>query len=61
MLSAINELVPDAAFGIFTGDMVHSVIWNTSRSLNEEISMPPSDPVFSFPLFLTLVTSHELL
>ncbi|UNI16667.1 Sphingomyelin phosphodiesterase [Purpureocillium takamizusanense] len=31
MFNAIKELVPDAAFAIFTGDVVDHAIWNTSR------------------------------
>lgn len=35
MYRAIRELVPDAAFAIFTGDIVDHAVWNTSRRYNE--------------------------
>ncbi|KAI8657644.1 Sphingomyelin phosphodiesterase [Fusarium keratoplasticum] len=35
MYKAIKELVPDAAFSIFTGDVVDHAIWNTSIPYNE--------------------------
>nr|UBK24970.1 phospholipase C [Kionochaeta sp.] len=34
MYAAIKKLVPDAAFGIFTGDIVDHAVWNTSESQN---------------------------
>ncbi|KAJ6784614.1 hypothetical protein PWT90_07389 [Aphanocladium album] len=34
MYSAIKELVPDAAFSVFTGDIVDHTIWNTSQAAN---------------------------
>ncbi|KAH7165955.1 Metallo-dependent phosphatase-like protein [Dactylonectria macrodidyma] len=36
MYAAIKELVPDAAFTIFTGDIVDHAVWNTSKPYNEE-------------------------
>lgn len=36
MYAAIKELVPDAAFTIFTGDIVDHAVWNTSQAYNEE-------------------------
>ena len=36
MYAAIKELVPDAAFSIFTGDIVDHAIWNTSQEYNTE-------------------------
>ncbi|KAF4984349.1 hypothetical protein FZEAL_460 [Fusarium zealandicum] len=36
MYEAIKKLVPDAAFTIFTGDVVDHAIWNTSQSYNED-------------------------
>lgn len=39
MYKAIKELVPDAAFSIFTGDVVDHAIWNTSIPYNEGQSM----------------------
>lgn len=35
MYKAINEIVPDAAFSIFTGDIIDHAVWNTSRSYDE--------------------------
>ncbi|KAF5017208.1 hypothetical protein F66182_10888, partial [Fusarium sp. NRRL 66182] len=35
MYEAIKELVPDAAFTIFTGDVVDHAIWNTTWDYNE--------------------------
>jgi sphingomyelin phosphodiesterase len=35
MYAAITDVVPDAAFTIFTGDMIDHAIWNTSRAYNE--------------------------
>ncbi|KAI0470870.1 sphingomyelin phosphodiesterase [Xylariaceae sp. FL0804] len=34
MYKAIEDLVPDAALTLFTGDMVDHAIWNTSESMN---------------------------
>ena len=34
MYAAIRELVPDAAFSIFTGDIVDHAIWNTTVAQN---------------------------
>ncbi|KND93980.1 Sphingomyelin phosphodiesterase [Tolypocladium ophioglossoides CBS 100239] len=36
MYRAINQIVPDAAFTIFTGDVVDHAIWNTSKPYNEQ-------------------------
>nr|UBK24972.1 phospholipase C [Mariannaea pinicola] len=36
MYNAIKEIVPDAAFTIFTGDIVDHAVWNTSQSYNTE-------------------------
>src|SRR5262245_56878664 len=44
MYSAIESLVPDAAFGIFTGDIVDHAVWNTTRPYNELQSMSPNGP-----------------
>lgn len=35
MYAAIKELVPDAAFTIFTGDIIDHAVWNTSQPYNE--------------------------
>lgn len=35
MYDAINKVAPDAAFTIFTGDIVEHAVWNTSKSTNE--------------------------
>ncbi|KAM5342427.1 hypothetical protein ACJ41O_013393 [Fusarium nematophilum] len=35
MYEAIREIVPDAAFAIFTGDVVDHAVWNTSQAYNE--------------------------
>lgn len=42
MYDAINLLVPDAAFSIFTGDIVDHAIWNTSKAANIDLSMQMS-------------------
>ncbi|KAI1759032.1 sphingomyelin phosphodiesterase [Hypoxylon sp. FL1150] len=34
MYAAIREIVPDAAFSIFTGDIVDHAVWDTSESQN---------------------------
>jgi len=34
MYAAIKELVPDAAFSIFTGDIVDHAVWNTTQAQN---------------------------
>lgn len=39
MYEAINRIVPDAAFSIFTGDIVDHAIWETSESYNRDSSM----------------------
>ncbi|KAF7542515.1 hypothetical protein G7Z17_g11503 [Cylindrodendrum hubeiense] len=36
MYAAIQEIVPDVAFTIFTGDIVDHAVWNTSQSYNTE-------------------------
>lgn len=38
MYAAIKEIVPDAAFTVFTGDIVDHAVWNTSKPYNEEQS-----------------------
>jgi sphingomyelin phosphodiesterase len=38
MYEAIKEIVPDAAFTIFTGDVVDHSIWNTTWDYNEHQS-----------------------
>lgn len=38
MYDAINSIVPDAAFTIFTGDIVDHAIWNTSQPYNTNLS-----------------------
>lgn len=38
MYRAINQIVPDAAFSLFTGDIVDHAIWNTSKPYNEQSS-----------------------
>lgn len=45
MYKAINEIVPDAAFTIFTGDIVDHAIWNTSQAYNSAISRFPTASV----------------
>jgi sphingomyelin phosphodiesterase len=42
MYKAIREIVPDAAFTIFTGDVVDHSIWNTTWDYNEHQSEPLS-------------------
>ncbi|GAB0135560.1 hypothetical protein EsDP_00003893 [Epichloe bromicola] len=37
MYDAINKFVPDAAFTIFTGDIVDHAIWNTSQQYNTDL------------------------
>lgn len=47
MYDAINKIVPDAAFTIFTGDIVDHAIWNTSQTYNTNLStcgLPFSSP-----------------
>ena len=34
MYAAIRDLVPDAAFALFTGDVVDHAVWNTTRAQN---------------------------
>jgi sphingomyelin phosphodiesterase len=34
MYAAVKELVPDAAFAIFTGDIVDHAVWNTTQAQN---------------------------
>jgi sphingomyelin phosphodiesterase len=34
MYNAIKKLVPDAAFAIFTGDIIDHAVWNTTQSQN---------------------------
>lgn len=50
MYDAINSIVPDAAFTIFTGDIVDHAIWNTSKEYNTNLSksipMAPLDSRF---------------
>lgn len=36
MYAAINDIVPDVAFTIFTGDIVDHAVWNTSQPYNVE-------------------------
>lgn len=43
MYAAISDVVPDAAFTLFTGDMIDHAIWNTSQEYNEAESMYPQD------------------
>lgn len=38
MYAAIKEIAPDAAFTVFTGDIVDHAIWNTSQPYNEKSS-----------------------
>lgn len=40
MYKAIKEAVPDAAFSVFTGDIVDHTIWNTSVPYNQDESKP---------------------
>lgn len=35
MYTAIRELVPDAAFAIFTGDVVDHALWATTQASNQ--------------------------
>ncbi|KAI0881108.1 sphingomyelin phosphodiesterase [Annulohypoxylon maeteangense] len=37
MYAAINAIAPDAAFGIFTGDIVDHAIWSTSKAYNSRV------------------------
>ncbi|KAK2603473.1 hypothetical protein QQS21_004333 [Conoideocrella luteorostrata] len=37
MYDAINDVVPDAAFTIFTGDIVDHAIWNTTQAYNTNL------------------------
>ena len=39
MYTAIKKIVPNAAFTIFTGDIVDHAVWNTTQSYNEQQSM----------------------
>ncbi|KAL7945442.1 Metallo-dependent phosphatase-like protein [Trichoderma barbatum] len=36
MYEAIRDIVPDAAFALFTGDIVDHAIWNTSKPYNQK-------------------------
>lgn len=45
MYEAINKVAPDAAFTIFTGDIVEHAVWNTTQSTNVDSSAPL--PLFS--------------
>ena len=47
MYRAINQIVPDAAFSIFTGDIVDHAIWKTSEAYNEQSSESLRCPRFS--------------
>lgn len=47
MYEAIKKLVPDAAFTIFTGDIIDHSIWNTSWDYNEHQSERPSLKYFT--------------
>jgi hypothetical protein len=42
MHAAIRELVPDAEFSIFTGDIVDHAMWSTSVEYNEFSSTFPT-------------------
>ncbi|KJZ71755.1 hypothetical protein HIM_08840 [Hirsutella minnesotensis 3608] len=37
MYNAINEIAPDAAFTIFTGDIIDHAIWNTTEASNVQM------------------------
>ncbi|KAI1462421.1 sphingomyelin phosphodiesterase [Annulohypoxylon moriforme] len=37
MYAAINDIAPDAAFAIFTGDIVDHAVWRTSRAYNSYV------------------------
>lgn len=39
MYKAIRQVVPDAAFALFTGDIVDQASWNSSAERNREQSM----------------------
>jgi len=54
MYRAIKELVPDAAFSIFTGDIVDHAVWNTSQLYNSLASMYcPSDTLPEVHVYLS--------
>ena len=38
MYAAIKDMFPDAAFSIFTGDIVEHAVWNTSQPTNIQSS-----------------------
>lgn len=38
LYKAIQKIVPDAAFTLFTGDIVDHGLWNTTQAYNEKES-----------------------
>ena len=41
MYNAIKTIVPDAAFSMFTGDIVDHAVWETTQGGNSFDSRPP--------------------
>ncbi|SPO00652.1 related to acid sphingomyelinase [Cephalotrichum gorgonifer] len=60
MYAAINEVAPDAAFVICTGDIVDHTVWNTSVEYNTfSITDAYSRMAASFPLVYGTAGNHE--
>ncbi|PHH61879.1 hypothetical protein CDD81_7743 [Ophiocordyceps australis] len=60
MYRAINQLVPDAAFSMFTGDIVDHGVWMTSKAANEEkIQNAYNIMNQSLPLIYGTAGNHE--
>ena len=57
MYKAINSLVPDAAFTLFTGDIVDHAIWKTTQAYNTDTSQSAHLPRPFYPS-LTTYTDH---
>ncbi|EFY91799.1 acid sphingomyelinase, putative [Metarhizium acridum CQMa 102] len=60
MYDAINSIVPDAAFTIFTGDIVDHAIWNTSQPYNTNLIQHAYDTMnSSLKLVYGTAGNHE--
>ncbi|OAA36240.1 Sphingomyelin phosphodiesterase [Metarhizium rileyi] len=60
MYEAINSIVPDAAFTIFTGDIVDHAIWNTSQPYNTNLIQHAYDTMnSSLELVYGTAGNHE--
>ncbi|KXJ92703.1 putative acid sphingomyelinase, partial [Microdochium bolleyi] len=61
MYAAIRTLVPDAAFSIFTGDIVDHAVWNTTQAQNTidiDASYLRMDDIVGIPVYGT-AGNHE--